>query len=82
MPRKKTTETVNTTPKKKSTKKSSERTRIITAKITLIEKISDNEKDSKMSKKEKMAEMEKQLKKSLNADNVKVSNVQDFILDC
>ena len=65
----------------KTKKTSIERTRVITAKITIIESITADEANSKITKKEKMQAMEEQIKKALKADDVKVSNVQDFLLD-
>lgn len=57
-----------------------ERTRIITAKITIIEKNYEKKKEP-ATKKELMKHLEEKLKKSLKADDVSVSKVQDFILE-
>lgn len=72
MPRKKKEETVV-----KAT--ACERTRVITAKITIIEKDFGKKKEP-ATKKELIAHLEGKLKKTLKADNVSISKVQDFIL--
>lgn len=56
----------------------SEKIRIITASITIVEK--DYKKKGSKSKKELTKQLEEELKKTLKADSVSVSNVQSFIL--
>ena len=56
----------------------SEKIRIITASITIVEK--DYKKKDSKSKKELTKQLEEELKKTLKADSVSVSNVQSFIL--
>lgn len=58
----------------------SEKIRIITASITIVEK--DFKKKDSKSKKELTKQLEEELKKTLKADSVSVSvsNVQSFIL--
>lgn len=65
---------------KRCKKEVTERTRVITAKITIIEEVRNGDETAKMTKKEKMAAMEEKIKKALKADDVTVSNVQDFLL--
>lgn len=67
--------------RKTENKPVTERTRVITAKITIIETVKSNDKTTKMTKKEKMQHMSEKLKKALKADDVSVSNVQDFLLE-
>ena len=57
-----------------------ERTRIITAKITIIEKNYDKKKEP-ADKKELAKHLGEKLKKTLKADDVSVTKVQDFILE-
>ena len=68
------------TPKKKA-EPTIERTRVITAKITIIEQITPEAANEKVTKKDKMEILSNTLKKALKADDVKVSNVQDFLLE-
>ena len=67
-------------PRKKAEKKI-ERTRVITTKITIIEQLPPELANEKVTKKEKMEIMSATIKKALKADDVQVSNVQDFLLD-
>lgn len=60
----------------KSKIKEKEVTRVMTVRITVI----DDEKDM-MDKKEVTKEMEGLIKSCLNADDVKVMKVQDFVAD-
>lgn len=70
-------------PKKavKKTDPKVERTRVISAKITIIEQVSPEEATRKVTKKEKMELMSAIIKKALKADDVQVINVQDFLLE-
>lgn len=65
---------------KKNETNGTERTRIITAKITIIEKVCKNDKTGSMTRQEKKQFMSEKLKKALKADDVQVSNVQDFLM--
>lgn len=76
MPRKKKDVTV---VEAQEVKQVNERTRIITAKITIIDKDYKKKKEP-ATKKELIAHLEGKLKKTLKADNVSISKVQDFIL--
>jgi hypothetical protein len=59
--------------------KKTERTRIVTAKITIIEKIDD--KPAELTKKEEMKLLAKKLKLKLKADDVQVTEMKDFLID-
>lgn len=74
-------ETTKKAATKKKAEKTIERTRVITAKITIIEQITPEAANEKVTKKEKMEILSSTLKKALKADDVQVSNVQDFLLD-
>ena len=65
---------------KKNVKNGTERTRIVTAKITIIERDDLNDISASMTKECKKAYMAKRIKEALNADDVQVSNVQDFLM--
>ena len=64
--------------KKKEKVPTTERTRVITAKITIVDTVKSDEKI--LTKNEKKDQMAALIKKALNADDVSVSNVQDFTL--
>lgn len=64
--------------KKKENVPVTERTRIITAKITIIDTVKPGE--AALTRDEKKKQMAAQIKKALKADDVNVSNVQDFLL--
>ena len=67
---------------KKTNKTTTERTRVITATITIIEKVKkgDNSSDP-ANRKETMKAVADSIKKQLKADDVQVKSVKDFLLE-
>lgn len=63
-------------------KNTTERTRVITATITIIETVEKGNKSSEaVNKKETMKQVADAIKSKLNADDVQVSSVKDFLLE-
>lgn len=63
-------------------KNTTERTRVITATITIIETVEKGDKSLEAAnKKETMKQVADAIKAKLDADDVHVSSVKDFLLD-